>query len=480
LDIAKELNLTWLLESTQNSLGLLFFHEQDFDRALYYYHESLKQNDITKNMIAKADLMNNLGMVYSNTNQLEKAIEYYMNGLHIRLEHFAHDYFRLGHTYTNLGAAEMKFGDLENAEIHLIDAFENYSKIPNNKYFHKRIYIHLANLNLIKKDLVKVEEYINKFESIGETENVVNDRIMNELYLQVKSEYLFELGNYKDSLEYFKRLSTSLITNAENKVDKLSEKYEMKIDYEKKKTEAEILKIKNNELAKTNATKDKLLSLIAHDMRAPLANIIEVLKILATDKSSIPADELDIILNELLDDTSAVYELLQTLLSWVRTQTETFTVNKAEVRIRQLVESACQHMHFLITKKSQKCKIDIPDNQTIYIDQNMLFFIIRNLISNAVKFTPENGIIEIYTNIVKDRLHLSVKDTGVGITEEKLNSIFEFSLDKSTRGTDNEKGSGLGLLLCRDFAKLNDVEIVIESKVDSGSIFSLSIPITQR
>ncbi|MBN2829555.1 MAG: tetratricopeptide repeat protein, partial [Candidatus Cloacimonetes bacterium] len=320
LSIAKEVNNNQIIVATQNSIGLQYFNLKDYDKALYYFTEALKEISSINNLTVEADLKNNLGMVYRRLQEFDKSKSFLNEALKIRKENFPHDFKRLGHTLANLGATEYQFYELKEARLHLIESLEVYSKISNYYGFHQKIICQLAMIALKENNPTEALEFVHKYEEIR-TETGSESVI--DLYHNTLSEYYVYLGDYEKALEEYNLFAELNIAEEKESLKHILENFELRMDYEKQKTEAEIFRIRNEELAKVNETKDKLLSVIAHDLRGPIANIIEVLKLLSFDYNSIPEDELDIIIGELLSDTQSVYELLQNLLSWARKQMNT-------------------------------------------------------------------------------------------------------------------------------------------------------------
>jgi PAS domain S-box-containing protein len=228
-------------------------------------------------------------------------------------------------------------------------------------------------------------------------------------------------------------------------------------------------------LKKLISTKDKLFSIIGHDLRGPVSNISNLVRLLSEMKDSDADDRRQII--QMLETTSAnTLKLTENILLWAKSQTEGFTFTPEKIHPYELVENSIE----LLTPSAKQKNIlflnKISNTSVLNADRNMLQLVIRNLLSNALKFTYYNGSIEVFASEDDSYYTISVKDTGVGIAEDVIPRLF--STDRSVRrnGTANEIGSGLGLVLCKEFIEKHNGSIDVKSTLNQGSTFSLSLP----
>jgi len=237
----------------------------------------------------------------------------------------------------------------------------------------------------------------------------------------------------------------------------------------------EIQKITNH-LNELNTIKDKIFSVIGHDLRSPIGGMKMIIDNLMI-KADKYADENLVESVEILSKTSnEVFNLLENLLWWARTQNKAVTIYNENLYLEQIVNSIyyLNKSSFNIKKISFKKNIDL--NCTVRADANVLKTILRNLLSNAIKFTSEGGIITINAHTLGEFVHISITDTGVGIPADKIDLLFDEKEHLSTFGTNNESGSGLGLKLCGEFVKLSKGNIHVKSKIGFGSTFTIEIP----
>jgi two-component system, sensor histidine kinase and response regulator len=233
----------------------------------------------------------------------------------------------------------------------------------------------------------------------------------------------------------------------------------------------------NEKLELLNASKDKFFSIISHDLRGPFAGALGLTDLIVSDPEDFSKDDiLEIILN-INKSQHKQLELIEDLLDWSRIQTGNLKINKESLDIRKLVEKAL----FLIEEKAKTKNIklisDIGENETVYADKFMIAGVLRNLIGNAVKFTPEGGEIKVFSVSDDENITIHIKDNGLGISENDMNKLFKIDSSHSTIGTGQEKGSGLGLILCKEFINQNGGELGVESLVGSkgGSDFYFTL-----
>ena len=232
--------------------------------------------------------------------------------------------------------------------------------------------------------------------------------------------------------------------------------------------EKELVEQKANELETANDTKDKLFSILAHDLRSPLASIQNYLEILSEFKLS--DDERSSIKKELLNTTQYTQQMLSNLLSWSKSQMKGVTANLENLNLKETLQSTFNIHQTIAAEKGIQLTDQLKNGVFIKADADMLQLVIRNLISNAIKFTPPGGEITVSNEIVGGKCRIIIKDNGAGIPAEKQSSVFSLKVS-STFGTKNEKGVGLGLVLCKEFTTLQNGEIMFESMQGVGTTF---------
>ncbi|MBP7345447.1 MAG: HAMP domain-containing histidine kinase, partial [Sediminibacterium sp.] len=238
---------------------------------------------------------------------------------------------------------------------------------------------------------------------------------------------------------------------------------------------SESLQTKNKQLLENEETlkmisaqKDKFLSIISHDMRAPLSSIISFLDYYKDNFKNFTEAEIEFVSSNLNTHVKKVVEMLDGLLMWSRSQTGEIQMNLQPIDLAQIIEDTVTVLNQSAVNKNIRIRTYLH-SQLIWADKNMTAFIIRNILSNAIKFTGENGIIDINTKRNKYNAFVIIKDSGVGMTADALSKLFQDNMSYSTFGTANEKGIGLGLVLCKDFMNKMNGNIEIESIQGEGT-----------
>jgi len=239
----------------------------------------------------------------------------------------------------------------------------------------------------------------------------------------------------------------------------------------------EEIRLKNEQLLKLNAEKDKFFSIISHDLRGPFSGFLGLTEIMAEDLLSFTMDEIQEFSVNMRNSATNLYRLLENLLQWSRMQQGSIPFNPELLQLLQVVDE-CITMEIEQAKnKGIEITHKIPDDLMVFADSNMLQTVIRNLVSNALKFTPKGGKISVSAKTTGDKgVEISVKDTGIGMTSEMINNLFRLDVKTNREGTDGEPSSGLGLLLCKEFVEKPGGKIRVESEVGNGSTFYFTIP----
>lgn len=238
-----------------------------------------------------------------------------------------------------------------------------------------------------------------------------------------------------------------------------------------------IIEEKNEELRKTIAGRDKMYSVIAHDLRSPMASMKMLLNtiMMSVEKDKIDPDIFDML--EMSNKTSEeVFSLLDNLLKWTKSQLGKLTVIPQKLDISGLADGVVEVMNSVAKVKHIKLIRTDHESFFVYVDIEMIKSILRNLISNAVKFSNPDSEIKVGIKAEDGKVIVSVTDSGKGIKKEDQHKLLKDSTHFTTYGTNSEEGSGLGLLLCRDFARKNGGELWFESEENLGSVFSFSLP----
>jgi signal transduction histidine kinase/ligand-binding sensor domain-containing protein len=236
------------------------------------------------------------------------------------------------------------------------------------------------------------------------------------------------------------------------------------------------LKNLNNELKKLNKTKDRILSIIAHDLRNPFNVVSGFSEVLLDEYQDLPKETLELYLKMISNASKNGNILLGNLLQWSHAQTGSITFEPIELNLLLLTEETYRFLEGDAHKKNINIQLKIDPTLNVIADENMLKTVLRNLLSNAIKFTRENGNISIKSALTPDYVEICVSDSGVGIPEEKVPLLFNIDTNISTKGTSQESGSGLGLILCKEFVEKHHGKIWVETMEGVGSQFKFTLP----
>jgi len=235
--------------------------------------------------------------------------------------------------------------------------------------------------------------------------------------------------------------------------------------------------LKNNELLKINMEKDKFFSIIAHDIRNPLSSFLGLTEIMAEKMSGLTLEEMQDISVKMRNSAANLSRLLENLLEWSRMQQGLLPFNPGPVHLLPLIDESIEMVLGQARDKGIDITFDIPDDLKVNADTNMLQTIIRNLVSNAVKFTSKGGRVRLSSKTIDGTsVEIAIQDSGIGMSGEIVKQLFLFDARTNRKGTEGEPSTGLGLLLCKEFIEKHQGSIRIESEEGIGSTFFITFP----
>ena len=230
------------------------------------------------------------------------------------------------------------------------------------------------------------------------------------------------------------------------------------------------------ELESLNTTKDKFFAIIAHDLKNPFSTVLGLSELLAKEFETFDAEKLKVFIEQIYKYSNNTFNLLENLLQWSMLQTGRMPLRPKLVNINDLISENIELLRGNALQKGINLESKTIDDSFVFVDVSMITTVIRNLLSNAIKFTSQSGTISI--DIVKDdnMLKVSVEDDGVGISEQDMQKLFKIDSNPTSIGTSMEKGTGLGLILCKDFVERNGGTIWVNSQLGRGTKFFFTIP----
>ena len=285
--------------------------------------------------------------------------------------------------------------------------------------------------------------------------------------------YLRFLGRERDinsELEEKVHQRTSELQNINRK---------LKLEIEERKRAETALQESETKLKEANAAKDKFFSIIAHDLRNPFNAVIGFSNILREGIGELGADEISEYIGYINESALNAYTLLGNLLDWARSQTNSIQFEPEAINITEIVNATLVILSGEATKKNIAISSTVADDCVVRADSNMVSAVLRNLVSNAIKFTHPGGQVSIFSAMAGSCHEFTVEDNGIGIQEKDIDKLFRIDTKLYTKGTAEESGTGLGLILCKEFIEKNAGAIRVESEQGKGSRFIFTLPVAE-
>lgn len=430
-------------------LGEIHRERMEYDMAIDFFEQSMAVFDKMDNELQKVQSLNGIALTYLKANNLDRALINAKKGLAIANSYNA-------------------IPQRNNSAETLYKIYDRQGNTEMALKYHKLLKTYSDSMlnDEISKEVGRLEAK-NEFEEreLALKEQQKQQQLENEKQVAEQRVYLAVL---------FALLLASLIGG-----------YSFYRNSQVRKKANSLLKEKNREIASQaerledlNKVKNQLFSIISHDLRGPISSLQGLINLHEMDELS--NEEIEILMPQVAQKFKHTSSLLNNLLSWSRSQLEGYHTEPEDFDIKKLTDEILP----IATQKAGVKRIEVKnkiDNPLhVHADRSMIELVLLNLLSNAVKFTPAGGFVELSARQMDDKsVQICVKDTGVGIPDEKLELLLEDENFYSTNGTENEKGTGLGLILCNDFVEKNNGSMEVQSTPDSGSTFSFSLPAAQ-
>ncbi|WP_157491540.1 tetratricopeptide repeat protein [Maribacter thermophilus] len=382
--------------------------------------------------------------------------------------------------FNDMAKTYLGLRDYEKSETYALRALEFAKELNNIEGKAKSIKI-LYDIKKETEDPIQALAYLEAYKRVEDT---INKR-KNEKELRIlKSKLEFDQEKERYLVESEKKVTQQkayfysalfiiltfgiiiFILRRNNKIqDQLNQRL---------KTQKRELQRKEKDLRASNNTKSRLFSIIAHDLRGPINSFKTLFDLIGTGE--IGKDEFMGFMPKIRDDINSIAFTLNNLLSWGQTQMNGMVTRHQMTNLRALVNENVHLLSDISEQKSITLYNEVDQSIRAWCDTNQIDIVIRNLMSNAIKFTPKHGSVTIGANEKEDFWEIYVKDTGIGMSQEALSKIFDAQETFSTFGTNQEKGTGIGLVLCKEMVEKNDGTVWVESTLNEGSCFYFSIP----
>lgn len=437
------------------NLGLFEEQRNNFPAAKTYYHLSLGKDEIIKDKYGAALNQLQLGSIERKLKKPDASIALYKEAYQSAFIIAAYNLMKEAATKVIEGYRQK--GEIKNAT----QWQDSLIKILRTQNENEKVYA----LNFI--DVIKNQDIqkINAEKEVSSARRVQKEQLLiitvgTFILITVAVLAVLALVNYQRQRFFGKELKQK---NA------IIEKNSASLDLLNKEISQQNLMLETD-----NKTKNKLLSIISHDLRTPLVNTKGILNLV--NEGMLPQEEARLLLQQLETQYLGTTSLLDNLLFWIKGQMNGQPNEKVRVGLYQLMKNLEEEHKLPLLKKNIQLKNNIDKSVSVIVEKEMIRIVCRNLISNAIKFTNENGVIELDSCIEgTDALCLTVKDSGIGMTKEAIEKV-NAKVYYHTTGTSYEKGSGFGLMLCRDLITKHGGELIVKSEPGKGSSFTIKIP----
>ncbi len=481
------------LASSYNNVGKVYLVKNNPDSAFFYFGKSLKYCDQISYLKGKVKALANIGKVCNLKSEHKKAKTYLQQSMAIAeksgyVAGVAEALLQLGNTFLGLNQIDSAKTAFENSLLKANST--NLTEINHDAYWG------LYQCFLKKRDAEKALEYYRYFSQADKKKmQAENSARLSELRINFESEKKeddnvllrkeneikeitirqerFIISLFFTALVLTMLLIIMLYTRFENK-RKANE--HLSILNKKIVTQNMALEKLNKELKNANREKDKVFSIITHELRNPLYWFQNLTEMLSLKYMQMPPEKVQKSLGALDESAKNAFHLMDNLLHWSRSRLNRITPTITDHSLEKLIHESSRMYETILKQKKIQLIIDLPNDSFIKVDTDLFMCVVRNLVSNAIKYTPENGIIKIIARLKKQNCIISVIDSGIGMDQKLKKSIFHSDKESTSVGLMNEKGSGFGLKLCKEFVKMNKGKIWIADNIESGTCFSFTVP----
>ncbi len=454
------------------NMGFSYGSLKNYDLALEYFEKSLDYIEELEDKDLLAYCYGLTGWVYSMKEDHEKALEFHLETLKLHRE--VKNRVAEIRDLNTVGGTYLFIGDYEKAYPYLEEGL-SLAKEMENKHDMMAFYVNLSEVFRQKKDYEKALEYHGLYADVKD--EIINEGKNKEIAdLQVK----YETAQKEKEIE-IKELALSKQRNIRNLVAAIAglvlvlagvtyNRYRFKAKTNKK------LEAVNALLDKENEAKSQLFSIVAHDLRSFLGGFVFSSEYLKNHVATLERKKIKETVDDMFKYSIHLSDLLESLLEWAFSQLKKIKSYPQRFDLNTLVQKIVDLYSVNARQKEIRLYSEIEEETFIYGDKDMIKTAIGNLVSNGVKFTNAGGEVKIVSKPVRDKIQIQVADTGIGISKEKMDKLFVMDVSKKARGTADERGSGVGLVLAKEFIEKNQGRIWVESEENKGSHFYVELP----
>lgn len=470
IKVAEEMKDDKSLAFGLNNIGIILFRLKKFEKALDYYKRSLEIKLKHDNRASISTTYNNIGLIYHNLKDYDEALKYFKMSL--KIDKDIDNRHAICRELNNIGLVWKYKKDLKRSLKSFQDSYNESKRIEYKKGMASAL-SNIAGHHLAAGNLDLALE--KAFEGKALAKDIHSNNHLIYFYTTILEAYE-KKKDYKNAVKYYKKYNALkdkvLSEDSNNKMLEMQIKYES----EKKERESEIYKVKTEELSSLNAKKDKFFRIIHHDLLNPFTAMHSTATFLSKYYEKFDDKKRKNYIDMILGSSERLIKLMDNLFEWVKTQSGEIDYLPEKVDLKELTQHNLELFGNNINSKNIKISKKFCSSCYVDADRNMTDTIVRNLIANAIKFTFEGGKIKINSKCTAKKIMFSVEDNGMGIGEENMSKLFDVSQTFTTPGTNDEKGTGLGLILVKEFLDINNGKISVKSEPGKGTKFTVELP----
>lgn len=488
LKLTREYDKLDISDELYCNIGLTYFQGlNNNDSAEYYFLKSLSKEGIENNRLLYASNLVNLATLKNDQKNYTEALKYFSIVKDLDLKE-ADPYSRMV-CFINMGYTYLEIGEVDQAKEHIDEGLLQAIAL-NNLEFQKNAYLYLSRVDSTNGKYVEALAYYQNYVRI--TLEINNAEVEEKILIINSKHQLNEIQSRNVHLEKQNELKQALIKKHVNLNTLIAVALFLSLllllftyyIYRKTQKLNTSLKIRNHkisqqkeELQTLNNQLNKLISIIAHDLKAPFSALIGLLNELNTNSAHYSEEEKNVIIKGLLQNTMSTYKLLENLMDWSVSKTGLLKMKLEIVNLHALVEEVISLNQLQLRSKALVLNNQLSPNTEVYGDHKMIYTVLVNLISNAIKFSNPSSIIVLSSEVKDNILRMHISDQGIGIPEDHLQTIFSIDSEYQTRGTENEYGTGLGLKVVAEFMSRMNGKVLVNSDLDMGSTFTIELPL---
>ncbi len=496
-----------------SNLAMIYADLSKYDSSLYFFQKTLEGRRKNSESVTIISSLINISVVLNNLKRYDESAKFLKEALDIAQE--MNDVAQMRSCYGMLAETYEKAGNDEQ-KTYYFNLYKSFSELLQKRKIEKveteldkeKLKAEIIALQKQKVDL----ELINKSLELEQKSEIVENQKDSLGWLTnkyTKQELAIELMKEKAKAEraettrqiqaqqaitrtailvaffilivsgllfYFYIRTREKNKNLANQRNQLQEQaILLEEQQEELETQKSLVENQRDKLAASNGVKDKLFSIISHDLRTPFTSVNGYLTLIKY--GALTLEEVTTLATEVKISVDHHLETLNNVLEWSKAQMQGLKPIPEQINLNKIAENQQKFFKALAESKEIEIINKVDEKIRIFADPNQIDVILRNLVGNALKFTPKEGKITVSSTIENDSVLISVTDTGIGMSKENLNKLFKKDEHFTTQGTNNEAGTGLGLLLCRDFVEVNGGQLSVESKEGKGTSFKFDLPL---